>query len=432
MIIGREKNNVLLSLTLINVVLLSVSHAYNNKVLILSALLMFSLILVFSREGKFLPLMLFYLPWSPLLKISPGTFTWFTLVTPLFFIVMMFRNKKIKIGKSPLIVVLFFITYTLFVKLINGFSIGTSYIYFIFLLFFIPVYVINFWRSISYITCVLYMVLGVLSACVASTLLIDNPQMAGFISVYEWEAAGLTRFSGFYGDANFYSAQIVIAIVGIFTLLVKTLKKRVVFLQIVTILVLILFGLLSVSKMFLLSTGTLIFIGVISFLFQKNKISNKFFVLIFILIIGLYILYSGLFSNEIKQYTFRFTHGSLTTGRADLQETYINYLLSHPVNLFLGVGITDVFVNSRASHNTFLQIIWQIGLCGILLLVSWIRITFSPIKLKTMEISERSLFIFLLPIAYMLPWIALDYLFFDEFFYYMLFTVLGMKYLKSE
>lgn len=432
MIIGREKNIVLLSLTLINVTLLSISHAYNNKVLILSALLMFSIILVFSKESKFLPLMLFYLPWSPLLKMSPGTFTWFTLVTPLFFIVMMFRNKKIKISKSPLIVVLFFITYTLFVKLINDFSIGTSYIYFIFLLFFIPIYVVNFWRSISYIICVLYMVLGVLSACVASTLLIDNPQMSSFISVYEWEAAGLTRFSGFYGDANFYSAQIVIAIVGILTLLVKTVKKRVVFLQIVAILALILFGLLSVSKMFLLSTGTLIFIGVISFLFQKNRISNKFFVVTIILIIGLYILYSGLFSNEIKQYTFRFTHGSLTTGRADLQEMYIDYLFSHPVKLFLGVGITDVFVNSRASHNTFLQIIWQIGLCGILLLVLWIRITFSPIKLRIMEISERSLFIFLLPVAYMLPWIALDYLFFDEFFYYMLFTILGMKYLRSE
>ncbi|MGA6841335.1 hypothetical protein [Priestia megaterium] len=431
MIIKKEKNLALLILSLVNVTLLSVSHAYGSSILISSSLLLFSVILIFSKESKFLPIMLFYLPWSPLLKISPGSFTFFTLAIPLFFVVTILKNKKLKVNKAPLIIVLFFIAYTLLVKLINNFPVETSYVYFIFLLFFIPIYIVNFWDSISYKVCVLYMTVGILSACIASGLLIDNPQMAGFINVLTRESVGLTRLSGFYGDANFYSAQIIIAIVGILTLISKERKKSIIILQLISILSLISFGVLSVSKMFLLSTLSIISFWIISFIFQRSKVTNKFLVIAFISIIVISILYTNIFSTEIEQYIYRFTHGSLTTGRSELQEMYINHILENADKLLFGVGISNVFINGRASHSTFVQIIWQIGLVGVLLLFLWIKLTLAPMKLKVMEFSRQSLIIILLIVAYILPWFALDYLFFDEFFYYMLFVALGVKFLKN-
>ncbi|MDH2363751.1 hypothetical protein, partial [Priestia megaterium] len=171
---------------------------------------------------------------------------------------------------------------------------------------------------------------------------------------------------------------------------------------------------------------------IISFTFQKSKVINKFLVIAFVSIIAISVLYTNIFSAEIEQYIYRFTHGSLTTGRAELQEMYINHILENPEKLLFGVGISNVLINSRASHNTFIQIIWQIGLVGVLLLFLWIKLTLAPMKLKVIEFSRQSLIVILLFTAYILPWFALDYLFFDEFFYYLLFVALGIKFLKNH
>ena len=88
----KESIKVLIG-ALLNVALLFVAHLFNNQALILLSLTIMIIIVLATKPKLFLPLMLFYLPWSPVLKISPGSFSFFTIVTVLYFFKLIFFEK---------------------------------------------------------------------------------------------------------------------------------------------------------------------------------------------------------------------------------------------------------------------------------------------------------------------------------------------------
>ncbi|WP_422123946.1 O-antigen ligase family protein [Planococcus sp. X10-3] len=428
------ENIKILSLSILVTIIMSIGLYASSQTIIVAALLLFTLILLFSKKKMLFPLLLFFLPWSPVLKISPDSFTFFTIVIPLVFIFMLIQRRGLEFKKTMLVLISTLIVYTLITKLaMNSLSISSvfSYTYFIFLLFFIPFYLSNFWKELDFKICALFMTSGVLTACFSSMLLLDVPEMSKYINV-DIERAGFARLSGFYGDPNFYSAQIIMTIAVIITLITKSNNKIKNSLLIGTLFLLIYFGLLSVSKMFLLSlTGIFILWG-ISFMIQKQNIVSKLTIYLLILSTISFIFFSNVFSTQIDQYIYRFTNHTLTTGRFDLQIMYIEYLRDNPNVLFFGNGTSNAYVNSRAAHNTFLQIVWQLGILGSLLLVIWQRISFAPMKVKEKLIVPYKLVSIILISAYFLPWFALDFMYFDEFFYYLIMTYLGINFLKQK
>lgn len=433
-----KKNKItLLILALINVIILSIGHAYNNQILLWGTLLFFLGITVFSHKKYFLPLMLFYLPWSPVLKTNPNTFTFFTLIVPFVFLLIVFEEfkKKSKYKIEHIFLPLFFIAYTLLIKLVNGIPISTSYLFFIMMLFFIPIYVQKYKNDINFETCTLFITTGVLTACIAAKILMNFPHMLVYIDVYTWDKIGLTRLSGFYGDANFYSTHILIAIASLFLVLNKTKRKILIVLQLVSIIALLYYGMLSVSKMFIFCAASIVLLWAFSLVLAKRNFSYKLGITLAILLVVGITIGSNLFTEQLNLYLLRFgmvtDTQSLTTGRSELFDMYINYLLSNIDSLFFGNGLSDVFINGKSSHNTLIQIIYQVGVFGLFFIIIWWRTVYSTLSNKIKLNSFGKYKFLMILIAYFFPWLSLEMLHFDEFFYISILAILAKNYLST-
>lgn len=431
-----------LMILLLDIFLLSIGHALNSQVIILVALVVFSGAILMVPKSYFLPIMLFYFPWSPIMKLSPNSFTWFTIIVPLFFIcILIFKKEeepKVRFSSMNLIISLGILLYTLGVKMWLGYSISNSYIMFVFMLIFIPTYLKTYKEKISFENCSLFLAIGVISACIASEILTKYPHMLKYIEVYEWKAKGLIRLSGFYGDPNFYSVHILIAICGLLILLIDKRYKRPILLGSM-IIVLIYFGFLSVSKMFILVLLVELGLWIMMVLLLKGRTKTKISIVFYIVIALVIILSSGILSEQIHMYLVRFGAGnnlkSLTTGRNNLILIYIDFFMKNIPALVFGQGLTSILIGNlpMVPHNTIVQMIYEFGCVGSIGVVLWIiNLYKDTIKGKKNHYSlMRLCYMVLFITGCFLPWMSLDMLFFDEFFYIIALFVIGKNYVME-
>ena len=87
-----------------------------------------------------------------------------------------------------------------------------------------------------------------------------------------------------------------------------------------------------------------------------------------------------------------------------------------------------------AAHNTFVQIIYQLGIAGSIILALWmIQLLSSAGKPKIPHLSGGSrVGIILLAISCFGSWFALDILFADEFFLIPLLFLVGKDYVEKN
>ena len=441
---NKKKNITILILSIGNVFILSIGHLLNNNSIVLFSLLSFFILIFISPKSLFLAIMLFYLPWSPIMKLNSEGHTFYTIGLALFFIFLLFtrelfENKGILTLNNLLLITVLSI-YTMIMKLFLGYTPSLDYLMFLLMLVLIPSYLFIYYRKISFEASIIFFSIGIVTAGFSSIVLMDYPHMLKFIDIYQWEAVGLTRLSGFYGDANFYSAHILVAIGGLFILILRKRLYEVIMLFILVI-TLIYLGFLSVSKMFLL---ILIFISAlwgITVLFHKRKITIKTTILV-TCVIGVYIINSfEVFTKQINMYLVRFEMvsdiSSLTTGRSKVLDDYVSFFKDNPVELLFGQGLTNVYkgVISNAAHNTIIQVIYQFGIVGSILLIIWLVQIFlliykyRPKKLSIKQSSSINIYIILFAIVCFVPWLSLDILFADEFFLITSLFIIGKEYL---
>lgn len=188
--------------------------------------------------------------------------------------------------------------------------------------------------------------------------------------------ADISRYTGIFGDPNMTT---VVIITCLFILLkIYQGKKIDSFLFLCCALVLSVLGIMTGSKScFLL---LLVYWSVYFF----TKLSNK--VLKTLLIItAIIIVLSFSTTNLYDYYMYRFfgAASGVTTGRTDIWFTYFDRLnIGGKKNWFLGFGInTPDLPNGRAAHNVFIQIIYNIGIIGLISYISfWISIILEYIK----------------------------------------------------
>ena len=86
--------------------------------------------------------------------------------------------------------------------------------------------------------------------------------------------------------------------------------------------------------------------------------------------------------------------------------------------MLLGANSNSLTVGSHVTHNTFVQILWKLGLFGCLIIMFWF-IYVHDIAKRLIGFSQKSfrdtIVIF---IAFFLPLMALDKFFFDEFYWF--------------
>ena len=384
-----------------------------------------------SFKGHALPILLFFLPWAPLIKFRPGTISVYTVALLVVLLAcLLFKNRR---GASAKYVIpaLGLAVLTLIVKLLYGYSISNAYVLFFAFLLAFPLVVreIDEGKYDFYDLTVFFSV-GIIFAALSSRALLEFSTISRFIEVHEQLA--YKRYSGFYGDPNFYSAHITAAMAGILVLLSKLnhVGKRI--FLVASLALLTYCGFLSVSKTFLVVAVCVLLLWFVQMLFQRGKISGKLFTLLCILVFGFFVLSSTVFDSLVDLIVMRMVESSgnltdLTTGRWTIWKNYLDELWNHSALLFFGNGYTNVKLDSHTAHNTIIQAVYQFGITGTAMFVAWFWMYVQTMLRGVKVRSDMLMPIVILLFGVVGPWMSLDMLFFDEIFLLTFYVLVGVR-----
>lgn len=426
--LSNRKNYYFLLFSLVIVIWLAVAQVTGSMLLLIPCLAAFFVLIGWAKiKGFVLPLLLFFLPWSPILK--PGTGLSMYTVALLAVLVISLIAEHRQMDARLMIPVLFLLGISLLVKAFNGYSVDNTYIMFMACLLFFPLLCRETGKKYDFYALTLFFSLGIITAALSAQQLVVYPMIARYIDVYT--LGELTRYSGYYGDSNFYSAQVTAALSGVLILILKESQVRTRLFLFIVAMVLIYCGLLSGAKSFFLIMICILLLWGIEILFMRGKISYKLLLIAACAIGGLYVLSSTLFTDLITMVLERFeSSGSmsdLTTHRSELWLDYLIALGSDIKLLLFGQGFTNQLLNGKSSHNTLIQIIYQSGITGVLLQFIWIGSFVKNMLNKLKLRQEQYLQVMILLIGVFGPWMALDLLFFDEFFLMIVFVCIGIR-----
>lgn len=413
---------------------LCLAQILGNSMLILGVMMLFLLLVAWScSQNAAMLILLFFLPWSPLLRMGKGSFSFYTFGMVLICAISIFKThfqfKRYAILASILLAIT-----TLITKLINGSGLTFAYAAFLMMLALFPV-VKEEWTAnrYDYYQLVCFFAAGVVFAALAAQNLAGYRNIAEYIRVDTYST--ITRMCGFYGDPNFYTAQITAALSGGMVLLLKETNRRRVVTLVILVLLLIYCGLLSGSKSFVLVFGVMLVLWIVELLRMKGKTGLKITMLILMAATAVYIATSALLGGLLQVVITRFSNAEtisdFTTGRTELWTSYLEELLTNGKLLLLGQGFSNIKLHGKASHNTPVQVIYQFGLIGLPVLISWVVGFFRDLPPSRPETKQGNN-TWLLLIGSFLPWCAIDILFFDELFLLQMFVFLGIQHLRLQ
>lgn len=403
----------------------------NSKALLAVCLLAFLGFVVLScgRNAVF-AVLLYFLPWSPLLRLDNKSVSFFTIALLAVCLVYCLKDH-LSFNTYQSVLAFFLVLLTLAAKLWQGNPIRNNYLFFVCMLFLLPS-VVEESNAVSFKEATLFFAAGVVMAALIAQQTAGLPNISKYINVHSY--LSITRRSGFYGDPNFYAAHITACLAGV-QLLLSREEKRVHQLALLALMVLLIYcGLLSASKSFVLTTAGL-FLAWVPILLEKGHRTSKFRLLLGILCAGAVIVSSSAFEPLFEVIDERFSYAAnisqLTTKRTDLWMDYLNEF-AHNVSLtLLGHGYTSVTLHGWASHNTIIQSVYQFGLLGAPLLFIWVALTLKRVRQGLKDSRSNWRYTLLMLVGVVIPWIALDILFFDEFFLLPVYVVLGSHYSKE-
>lgn len=434
MVSFRHKNLILIACVVLSVWLL-IAQAFGNLFLLLPCLVCYLALLAWSAvQSMVMPVLLFFLPFSALLKISHGSISFYTIgLMCVYLIYLVLGSKNIDI--RHFIPAFCLVALTMVVKVFNGSSFENSYFLFIATLLVLPFLKREINDKYDLYELTFCFVFGIVLAATTSRFLISNANITEFIAIIDIH--GSIRYAGFYGDPNFYSAHITAALSGVLLLLLELNSFKRMVTLILMAATLLYCGLLSVSKSFFLIVVCLLLLWIARILFQKGKVSFKLTVVFLSFIAVIFLLCSTVFADALDLIVARFgsdnTISDFTTKRTDIWINYFNHFEEHPIVLLFGNGYSNsAMVYGRAAHNTIIQLIFQFGIVGCLFLATWF-VYFVKSFVNSFTIQLQSfLSLSIVLIGSIGPWIALDMLFFDEFFIIPIYVFVGLNFLNKN
>lgn len=365
-----------------------------------------------------LPILLFFLPWSPILRLSPTSYSFYTFAMVLVCVVSIIKTR-FSFRPYQIIAGLVLLSLTLLSKLLDESTLTFDYIAFVMMIVLFPS-VRRETRKGNYdfYQAVLFFSLGIIAASLCALYFENFANIRKFITVASYST--IIRRSGFYGDANFYVAQVLAAFAGVLTLTLCELNRQKKILLGVIAMFLLYCGFLSGSKSFAIIATVSAALWTVAVLRARGRAGLKMIFLVGLSAVIVFVTTSTLFQGLIEVIVTRFSSAddldSLTTGRIGLWESYIGEIVGNVKVFFLGRGFTNIKVNGRGSHNTILQMFYQFGLLGTPILVYWIGCFYKPDYKITKNTSKFDLKAWIIAIGAFAPWMAIDALFFDEFF----------------
>lgn len=408
--------------------LLCLAQVVGNTALILGALVLFLLILGWEcLHGCILPVLLFFLPWSALLRTSTNSISAYSVGLVLVCVMTLIRCK-FDLRRRDIVVGLLLGALTMVSKLLDGNSLKLSYIAFMMLIVMLPsLKRENEQNAYDFATATVFLSVGSVLAALAAQLVDGYPNIQSYITIHSY--LNITRRCGFCSDPNFYSAQITAALGGVMLLTLHSDRRQMVWLMLLAVL-LTYCGLLSGSKSFVLVLAVEIVLWIFLLLWTKRTLAFKLTILLSMAVLAIIALSTEKVQNLIEVILTRFSYSdsldSLTTNRITVWGKYISEILKDPKILLIGVGLSDVLIGEKASHNTIIQMVFQLGLVGSAILVWWWTGLEDRPLLRQVRQEKKVLEMVLLAIGIFLPWMALDLMFFDEFFLFTWYFLLGV------
>ena len=202
-----------------------------------------------------LPILLYFLPWSPLMKFYKGGISFFTVMLLVVCLAALIKNKM-SLNMYQIVLTAMIAILTAIAKMVQENDIANSYIFFLAMLFLLPC-VTKRIDSDSFNETTIFFALGIITAALSAQQLVVYHNIAQYITVDSYLT--ITRLSGYYGDPNFYSAHITACLAGILMLLSRE-KDRVRQAVLIIVAVLLVYcGMLSASKMFVIVLACLFF-----------------------------------------------------------------------------------------------------------------------------------------------------------------------------
>lgn len=364
--------------------------------------------------GTCLPVLCFLLPFANIVKISQGQISLFTVFFAIYVLRIIFKTGRL--NRMFLLTAFIFAGYCLFfsgpgkiaviVTMVCGFAMlrevteSDEYNY----------------QHVLYAFC-----FGIIVSSCIGLFREQLPIIQSFCKeVVQKTGAGeyAERFIGLSENPNYYTMDISIAMgCLVSTICISKIKP----IYMILLAVLAVFGLMSVSKSFLLVFVVMV---VILLLNSLRSGGTTFFKLSFALIVaGVCIL---VFAEEaIDTYIFRLTNvetddiSSLTTGRTDIWLFYIKAILKDFRILFFGSGLGEII--DHGLHNTYLEMIFYIGLVGVALYLFLLK---SSIVIKRFP---RNILYYIPLLILLIRFMGIGMFVHDSLWYYMAIICLLLK-----
>lgn len=428
-----ERPGVLLGGCLLACLLLVLAQTVGNGFLLLLVLIGCLLLAALAcRQGLAIPVLLFFLPWSPLMKLAPGRISFYT-IGLLICCALALAQDGMRLTVRQVVLAASLMALTLTAKILQTGSITNDYLMFVFMLLLFPCVARSCPRATSFRCATMFFAGGIFSAAILARLVAHYPNISRYIIVESYLT--VTRLSGFYGDPNFYSAHVTACLAGVLVLLSRETEKRRQILLAVVSVALLYCGLLSASKTFVLTVACLFLFWLPILLERGNYGSARTRLLFGVLCAVAFVLVSPAFRQVLQIIGARFTEGEglagLTTNRTTLWLQYLTaFVHDIPLTLF-GAGYTSVNLFRKASHNTLIQAVYQFGILGIPLLLVWMWNMLSDMFPESDKPLAGWKYTVLLCVGSFLPWMALDILQYDEFFLLPVYVLLGVAHVAG-
>lgn len=195
-----------------------------------------------------------------------------------------------------------------------------------------------------------------------------------YISINEWQDT--IRFSGISFDCNFYGILVVITLL-LLIFQYNLFKKKT---KLLLIIITSILGFLTYSKSIFLC---LIFIFVLAMSkkrFDKNV--TYIFALSVILVSAIIFIPSikNYFITIIGRFLSAENFDELTSNRSSIWIMYLNQIKENPLNFLIGYGVNGELLQIKASHNTYIEILYKFGLLGFITDIGLIMICYKMVN----------------------------------------------------
>lgn len=362
-----------------------IAHAFQIKPAIYSSILLMLVMLLISNLEYSTYLLFIIHPFFNLITLKVGS----TSLYYIFIAVYIFKNIYFYIskGKSKFLIDRYMI-FTVILIFTSGNLFGNislTYISWLILtLLFLVFYknpVIKLYNIINF-----YTLSFIYSSILGYIAIINNIKTVFPVELgYVWNNGNITlRFVGLIGETNAY-AQISIVLISINIinmLLSKDIKEKLRYM--IYIVTMIVFSLLTYSKMFIISIIILMFLfaGVYikESLINNNQLKKVLFslpIILFMFIMIAFYIKNNIDSDIISNYIVRFSKKDLSTGRFDVYKYFFTLLSENSIYLLFGIGFYkydipwgyNEGVIGKHAHNIFLEGVVLGGIIGFVILV---------------------------------------------------------------